>query len=170
MEEEINTLRAQKAELVAALEALLALHDPDGKFEPHGNKPALAQARAIIARAESATPSKHPDTEREWQTGTPDVPAGAMRSLWCAVLADNGKVCHSMLCYANGHAMPLADWVDTIPDCCKPVDGDEDNVAWYGWYEESCDHCETQWHSSANVIAWMELPKYAARKQGGSHD
>jgi hypothetical protein len=119
---------------------------------------------------QSSTPAKHPDTVREWMTGTPDVPVGAMRRLWCAVLADNGKIYHSVLCYANGHAMQLADWAGEIPDCCKLIPGDEDNLAWCGWYEESCDHCETQWHSSANVIAWMELPKFDAAMKGGAHD
>lgn len=125
----------------------------------------FAKLRPDLARAESGTVAKHPDTVREWKMGTPDVPVGAMRRLWCAVLADNGKIYHSMLCYANGYAMQLADWADEIPDCCKPIPGDEDNLAWFGWYEESCDHCETQWHSSAKVIAWMELPKFDAAKK-----
>lgn len=118
----------------------------------------------------SVQPATHPDTVREWKTGTPDVPVGAMRRLWCAVLADNGKIYHSILCYANGHAMPVADWVDTIPDCCEEIPGNEDEFAWFGWYEESCDHCETQWHSSAKVVAWMELPKFDAAMKGGAHD
>lgn len=39
------------ADLLAALEGLLSLHDPDGKFEPACNKPLIAAARAAIAKA-----------------------------------------------------------------------------------------------------------------------
>lgn len=65
MEEEINTLRAQKAELVAALRDMRDAC----KGEPamnHQKYDALGiRVNNLLARAESATPAKHPDAEPE---------------------------------------------------------------------------------------------------------
>ena len=51
---EAKVIRAKAAmfdEIVETLKALYALHDPDGRFEPSGNKAPLFAARAVLARA-----------------------------------------------------------------------------------------------------------------------
>ena len=59
MAEEINTLRAHKAELVAALTDIrdMTEYDQDDAHRLRG------MAKVFLARYESATPAKHPDTE-----------------------------------------------------------------------------------------------------------
>lgn len=64
MEEEINTLRAQKAELVAALERIKSVTGDEAETWEEVAGWMARQAIYALARAESATPTKHPDTER----------------------------------------------------------------------------------------------------------
>ena len=61
----------------------------------------------------------------------------------------------------NRYEMPLADHLDETPDCA--VDGHDDPL-WTGWFEEMCDTCEVQLNYTNEVIAWMEMPIYAAAK------
>ncbi len=96
----------------------------------------------------------------KWQTGTPDVPKGGMRRYWCAISRE-GKIYHRILGYAHDHVMPLSNDCSGVPEeCCRPVSEDSDEYYWNGWFQESCDYCDTQWVWDEPVIAWMELPKY----------
>lgn len=97
----------------------------------------------------------------QWQTGIPDVPVGGQRRLWCAYKGVNGKIYHAVLSYYNAFVSPLTDLLDDLvpSDNAVPV-GDDGEYAWTGWFQESCDHCDTYWGFDRPVIAWMELPKY----------
>ena len=125
-------------------------------------KAAFAELALAYDQLERELAAARKDSEAKWNNGIPEVTEGRMERFWCATLSDSGKVFHRHLCYANKHPMPLNDYSDTVPDCAEPIEGDENNYAWTGWYEESCDQCETQWQFSRKVIAWTSLPKYAA--------
>jgi len=49
-------LIATAPDLLEALEGLLSLHDPDGKFQPSHYKPFLSAAKTAIAKAKGETP------------------------------------------------------------------------------------------------------------------
>ena len=137
---------AERDQLKAEVQDLLGRLDA-------ADKRAEAQFKQVSHQLTEARRDGEP-----WNTGTPEIPEGGMERFWCAVT----KVYHRHLCYANKHPMPLNDYSDTVPDCAEPIEGDEDNYAWTGWYEESCEQCETQWQFSGKVVAWFILPKHSA--------
>ena len=61
---ENTLLRKENAELEAALREILRIVDADGADESY-DKAIAREAACAIARAESATPAKHPDAEPE---------------------------------------------------------------------------------------------------------
>ena len=108
------------------------------------------------------------DTELIWQTGSPVIPTGCRETFWCSVISETGKIHHRHLAYLNGYVMPLCDSQDEPGDDAVAV-GDDGDYAWYGWYEESCNNCETQWKFNGEIKAWMKMPRLdAARKNGGA--
>lgn len=104
--------------------------------------------------AESTTP--HPESQDGRQR--PTIPAGTMRRYWCITKAQAPSKEHArQLCYGNAYVMPLSDEGDA-PDNAIPV-GDDGDYAWTGWWEESCDLCDTYWAFHGEVLAWLELPQ-----------
>ena len=95
----------------------------------------------------------------QFQTGTPDTPPGSRRAFWCATLNDQGKLFHRYLEYLNAHVMPLADSQDEAGPGAVAI-GEDGDYAFTGWYEPSCDQCETQWQVTNTVLAWLILPKF----------
>lgn len=93
-----------------------------------------------------------------WQVGTPPVEEGKRSSYWCAVQRTDGKIYHRLLQYLNRHVMPVGDGLEPSPNA-EPVTDSDGEYYWTGWYETSCDQCETQWAYSGEVVAWMALPK-----------
>ena len=71
------------------------------------------------------------------------------------------KIYHRTLTFCNGYVMPMSDCSAGSPKNAVPV-GDDGDYAWTGWYEESCEQCETQWTFEGEVVAWMRLPRYSA--------
>lgn len=61
------------------------------------------------------------------------------------------------LCYANGYLMGVSDSAGDPPEGAIPV-GDDGDYSWTGWFEGSCQQCDTYWTYSGEVVAWMELP------------
>lgn len=94
-----------------------------------------------------------------WQTGTPDVPAGSKELFWCRCDNGNGVALYYPLVYANRYQMPLSDSCYDPPKGCEPVPDSDDDYYWTGWFEKSCQQCETQWASSYKVMEWMRLPR-----------
>ncbi|MDE2020638.1 MAG: hypothetical protein KGJ13_09910 [Patescibacteria group bacterium] len=95
-----------------------------------------------------------------WQTGMPDVATGKRETFWCATKGEaNGKIYHRDLVYANKHVMGLSDSCWEAPKNAVQI-GDSDEYEWTGWFEESCDQCDTQWTFTGEVIAWMRLPRW----------
>lgn len=45
------------------------------------------------------------------------------------------------------------------PKGCEPVPNSDEDYYWTGWFEESCDQCETQWSYSGEIVAWLALPR-----------
>lgn len=126
--------------------------EPDDVLESHYNE--LTQLRADIA------------AKVEWQIGTPNIPKNSQKAFWVAFKSkdvNSDKICHRFLMYCNEEIMPLSDLVndDHEPKNAVPV-GDDGEYAWTGWFQFSCDHCDTQWCFDGEVIAWMELPAYAS--------
>jgi hypothetical protein len=57
--------------------------------------------------------------------------------------------------------MPLSDSCCDAPKGCEPVPGtDGEEFYWTGWFERSCEQCDTQWTFSGEVVAWMALPRF----------
>lgn len=102
--------------------------------------------------------SAHPPLK--WSIEKPTVAKGKMQRFWCATKNIRGGVSHCLLCYGNAYLMPLSDSCDNPSDNAVPV-GDEGDYEWTGWWEESCEQCDTYWEFNGEVITWMELPKYA---------
>lgn len=92
-----------------------------------------------------------------WQIGTPPVKEGGREAFWCAVKHGTG-IAHTFLDYLNRHQMPCSDMCEP-PKGAEPVENSEDEYYWTGWHQESCEHCDTQWSYSGEVIAWMRLPR-----------
>ncbi len=105
--------------------------------------------------------------QAQWQTGIPTVPEGGREVFWCATITPNGNLFHRHLAYLNGYIMPLSDSQDDPGDDAVAV-GDDGDYAWSGWYEESCDQCETQWKFTDEIKAWMKMPKYDAHTEKSS--
>lgn len=100
-------------------------------------------------------------THPESQDGRkrPTIPAGTMRRYWCITRSTaSAKESGRMLCYGNAYVMPLSDNGGEAPDDAVPV-GDDGYYAWTGWYEESCEQCDTYWAFHGEVLAWLELPQ-----------
>lgn len=93
-----------------------------------------------------------------WQTGTPDVPDGQRETFWCAIKGHTGKVAHRTLYYLNRHEMPCSDQCEPSKDA-EPVPNSDGDYYWTGWFQESCDHCDTQWAYGGEVVAWCRLPR-----------
>lgn len=98
-----------------------------------------------------------------FHTGTPDIPLRTMRRYWCVVdehrdPADSAssRLRTKLLCYGNGFLMPLSDDQDEAPPHAVPFD--DDSYTWTGWFEESCDQCDTHWTYTYEVVKWMALP------------
>lgn len=110
------------------------------------------------------------DVEHWFSVGTPIVPEGKLGHFWCIVKNTGAKyLSMRYLFYGNKYVMPLSDDCYDAPDIAEPV-GDDGDYAWTGWFERSCDQCETQWSFSGEVIGWKELPKiteaHAAMRKG----
>lgn len=154
-----TALRAELAAANKALEAIdSALPDSledalrlDGSYDFIGT---LVKGVAHL-RAELAA-------KGEWQTGTPDIPSGSERAFWVAFKSGD-KIRTRFLTYCNALVMPVSD---QLPDDHEPKDavpvGDDGEYAWTGWFEFSCENCETYWAFNPEVIAWMELPEYSS--------
>lgn len=95
-----------------------------------------------------------------WTLGVPPVADRAQRTFWCAVRTKEGKVIHRFLSYCNRYVMPLGDHCDEAPKGCEPVPDGDGEFYWTGWFERSCDQCDTQWEFSGEVVAWMALPRF----------
>jgi hypothetical protein len=96
---------------------------------------------------------------RGWHTGTPDIPPGTQTRFWVATRNDDGKVFERLLVYGNQYRMPLGDDQDEPPSIAMPIENDEEYL-WTGWWQESCESCETSWCFSGEIVAWMNLPSY----------
>lgn len=95
-----------------------------------------------------------------WNTGKPDVKEGGQNRFWCAVKPlGSEKLHHRVLLYCNRYAMPLSDQMLEAPKGCEPVPNSDEDYYWTGWFEESCDQCETQWTYSGEIVAWLALPR-----------
>ena len=113
MAEEINTLRAQKAELVAALRVILEIVDADGADESY-DKAIAQEAACALARAESATPDHIPDAAK-MVSATP-----AKHCEDCAPefgCWDGGESCYKQPLQSSTPAKhpdtEIVDWLDT---------------------------------------------------------
>lgn len=102
-----------------------------------------------------------------WNRGIPPVAVGKMERFWCLYSSDNKCDKYMMACYGNKYVMPLSDSCDDAPENAVPVGGDGD-FEWTGWFEESCDHCDTFWKLHVNILAWMRLPKGPSSAPQGS--
>lgn len=100
-------------------------------------------------------------TSTFWSHGTPIVADGGQRSFWCAVrLHAHSNLTHRFLVYCHRYVMPLSDDCYDPPAGVTPVPDGDGDYHWTGWFEASCDQCETQWCYTGEVVAWMELPRY----------
>lgn len=100
----------------------------------------------------------------DFKTGTPNVKPGSREVFWCATANSAGKIYHRHLAYLNGYIMPLCDSQDD-PGTNAVAVGDDGDYACTGWYEGSCNQCDTQWKFTDNVIAWIKLPRHVAMKE-----
>jgi hypothetical protein len=99
------------------------------------------------------------DEARRFDTGTPTVAEGKLARFWCIVKPIGApNLSTRYLCYGNKYVMPLSDDCYDPPENAVPV-GDDGEYEWTGWFEPSCDQCETQWAFSGEVIAWKALPR-----------
>ena len=96
-----------------------------------------------------------------WETGTPVVKEGGRQAFWCAVKNHRGGISHVAIEYLNRHVMPCSDSCEP-GDSAVPVPGSDDEYFWTGWFEQSCEHCETQWNYTGEVVAWIRLPRFQA--------
>jgi hypothetical protein len=64
------------------------------------------------------------------------------------------------LFYGNAYVMPLSDTCDDHPKNAVPV-GDDGDYEWTGWWEGSCEQCDTYWSFGGGVVNWVELPQAA---------
>ena len=99
----------------------------------------------------------------KWETGIPNVRLGKKEMFWCACKTPNvfEKVFFIPLEYANKLIMPLADYQDIIPDGVSPVEGDEYNYYWTGWFYCQNPENETQYiysEGEGKILAWIRLP------------
>jgi hypothetical protein len=141
--------------------------------DPGSNDPFSVAARRISCLASNgrgitfdeayayvlAECSRLKEQNAAWKTGIPDVSEGRQEIFWCALKNDNGKIHYRPLNYCHRYIMPLSDSCDDAPEGCEPVSEGDDDYYWTGWYEQSCEQCETQWTVSAQIIAWMRLPR-----------
>lgn len=95
-----------------------------------------------------------------FQDGTPDVKRGAKEVFWCVIRSQSGRLYHRPLTYCNAHVMPCSDQCEPS-DNAVPV-GDDGDYEWTGWFEQSCEYCDTQWAFTFEVVAWMRLPRFNA--------
>lgn len=95
-----------------------------------------------------------------WNGFTPPVKEKSQATFWCAVRAKDGKVFHRFLSYCNRYVMPLGDDQYDVPAGVEPVPDGDGDYYWTGWFERSCDQCDTQWSFDGEVIAWMVLPRF----------
>ena len=96
-----------------------------------------------------------------WETGIPDTLEGGRQAFWCAVKNHRGGISHVALEYLNRHVMQCSDSCEP-GDSAVLVPGSDDEYFWTGWFEPSCDHCETQWNYTGEVVAWIRLPRFQA--------
>jgi hypothetical protein len=109
----------------------------------------------------SANITLPPAKSAVWNGHTPPVKEGCEQTFWCAVRGNNGGIYHRFLQYSNRYVMPLSDSCCDAPKGCEPVPGsDGEEFYWTGWFERSCDQCDTQWTFSDEVVAWMALPRF----------
>jgi hypothetical protein len=147
-------------------------------MDAHANT--IAMLANIIARQDPHAAQQQETVRLDWKTGTPEVPQGGREVFWCATRNRGGKVFYRHLAYLNGYVMQLSDSQDDPgDDAADPLDGlgdflggepllldavpvgDDGDYAWTGWYEESCDQCETQWRFMDEIVQWMRLPRAA---------
>ena len=86
-----------------------------------------------------------------WHDGVPEVPEGVQRAFLCST---NGVVLR--LLYSNRFVGPASD--ETDPESEDEVAPDSGEYYWTGWFEESCDQCDTFWRWDKPVEGWMPLP------------
>jgi len=154
MREENNHLRSLLQQMLDVAEDC----DPTGYADEVGFVD-LDKLHAEVRRAIEANPQPTPAPGRAlWKNGTPDVKEGGREIFWCATRTSAGKIWHRHLAYFNACIMSLSDSCDEPPEGAVPV-GDDGDYALTGWYQESCDYCETQWSFDGEVLAWMRLPR-----------
>ena len=138
-----------------------------GIVDPEVDAPILEDfASRIRAYLQSAPPPESGVEGKDtglFQSGKPSVPSGGRQVLWCATRNSEGKIFHRHLAYLNAYIMPLSDSQDDPGEDAVPI-GDDGDYAWSGWFEESCDQCETQWRFTDEVVAWMRLPRLDAAR------
>ena len=116
--------------------------------------------RILPLLAPTAPASGEPgNAELIWQTGIPPVAEGAQRRFIVAIRGSgSGKIHRSMLLYSNQFIGPCSDGNE--PAEGQEEANDDGDYYWTGWFEESCDQCDTFWKFSGDVVAWMPLPAY----------
>lgn len=103
------------------------------------------------------------ENEAQWMVGIPRVPKGKQESFWCRVKNTGSEIEGLRLIkYDNAFLMPLSDTCDEAPENSLPV-GDDENYEWTGWWEDSCEQCDTYWAFNGEVVAWIRLPSAPAK-------
>lgn len=147
-----------------AYHQLYSIADPEFiSFEPWQNLEAHAdeasRLRDAVARLTAA--NKALVEALEWKTGIPPVKERTQETFWCVTRTSTGTLGTALLCYGNKFIMPLSDTCDGPPANAVPI-GDDGDYEWTGWWEESCDQCDTYWAHLDTVVAWIPLPKLAS--------
>ena len=96
----------------------------------------------------------------DWQTGIPPVELGGEDAFWCQYeYKQNGetRIGYGLLEYRNKYVALASDWAEPGPEEVEV--GDSGEYEWTGWFEQSCDVCNTFWRCTKNIIAWMKLPR-----------
>ena len=99
----------------------------------------------------------------EWIKGNkPNLEEGQQAEYIVARQRPDGKVFTFVLTYANRHVMGLSDSCWEVPDCVEIIDEDHDEYMWSGWFDRSCEQCDTQWkyQNDAEIIAHMPIPDF----------
>ena len=157
-----DTPNTPEAELEAAIQRLnedidgmLYEQEPQDVLLRHDNDLRLVLTALAAARKMEAI---------SWQVGTPVIGSGEMARYWCAVKGSAAEG-RRLLCYGNAYIMPLSDSCHDAPANAVAV-GDDGDYAWTGWFETSCDQCDTYWAFHGEVLRWFELPEATRQLEG----
>lgn len=103
--------------------------------------------------------SKPPIPFSYWQTQTPTIPEGKRQAFWCACrYGESGPILYRVCEYLNRYKLEFEFEAEPSKQC-EPVADEENVYRCTGWFEPSCDVCDTQYEAAFNVLAWQGLPR-----------